>query len=241
VLGQKASRCNQAEEVFSMIAQGKTSAKVCFVIAPIDDEGTPIRERSDEILDYIIRPVAVACGYDRVMRADEISKPGMITTDIVQHLLEDDLVVADLTGRNPNVFYELAVRHAIRMPVVQMIQAAESIPFDLSQSRTIRVRYPGLKGAEECRQQLERQIKEAEEDPAKADNPISQAIDLLSWRKSGNPVAESNAEITALLHELLGRVAGVRDTLSSPNSPLLRQMTDTARREVLDELDRILG
>ena len=40
----------------------------------------------------------------------------MITSQVLQHVTEDALVVADLTGRNPNVFYELALRHAIRKP-----------------------------------------------------------------------------------------------------------------------------
>jgi hypothetical protein len=61
----------------------------------------------------IVAPAAEACGYDTI-RADQIAKPGIITSQVIQHLLDDPLVVADLTGWNPNVFYELAIRHAIR-------------------------------------------------------------------------------------------------------------------------------
>jgi len=214
--------------------------KTCFVISPIGDEGSDIRDRSDEILDYIIKPVAQKCGYENIVRADQISKPGMITSDIVQHLLDDDLVVADLTGHNPNVFYELAVRHAKRKPVVQIIRADQDPPFDVLQSRTIKFDERSPRSVEECKQKLEAQIREVENDPACADNPISQAIDLWSLRQSDNPVEKSNAEIMAMLRELLSRVAGIRAMSPSANADMLRQITDTAARNVLDEIDRSL-
>ena len=47
-------------------------------------------------------------GYEAV-RADEIAEPGSITSQIMQRIFDDDLVVADLTDHNPNVFYELSV------------------------------------------------------------------------------------------------------------------------------------
>jgi len=51
----------------------------CFVIAPIGEESSEIRRRSDQILTHIIEPVAKECGYEEVIRADRISAPGMIT------------------------------------------------------------------------------------------------------------------------------------------------------------------
>jgi len=91
------------------MASGKKS---CFVIAPIGQEESETRNRSDLVLKHIIKPAAEECGY-KAVRADEISEPGIITTQVIQRLIDDDLVIADLTERNPNVFYELAIRHAI--------------------------------------------------------------------------------------------------------------------------------
>lgn len=81
--------------------------KICFVIAPIGEEGSDIRRRSDQVFKHIIAPAAKDCGYETI-RADKISEPGIITSQVILHLVEDALVIADLTGRNPNVFYELA-------------------------------------------------------------------------------------------------------------------------------------
>ncbi len=95
--------------------------KTCFVIAPIGDPDSDIRRRSDQILKHIIKPAVGKCGYDAI-RADQISEPGMITHQVIEHVVGDPLVVADLTGQNPNVFYELAIRHAIRKPFVPLIR-----------------------------------------------------------------------------------------------------------------------
>ena len=92
------------------------SPKICFVIAPIGEPESDTRRRSDQILRHVIRPAVKSKGYTAI-RADEISEPGIITSQVIQHIVEDPLVVADLTERNPNVFYELAVRHAIRNTV----------------------------------------------------------------------------------------------------------------------------
>src|SRR5262245_29205679 len=86
--------------------------KTCFVIAPIGEQDSVVRKRSDQIFKYLIGPAAQECGYT-ALRADQIAEPGIITTQVIQHIVDDPLVVADLTGRNPNVFYELAIRHAL--------------------------------------------------------------------------------------------------------------------------------
>jgi hypothetical protein len=71
-------------------------------------KSTQLRVRSDRILSELVQPAAEVCGF-RSLRADNISEPGIITYQVLEHLIEDAMVVADLTGRNANVFYELAV------------------------------------------------------------------------------------------------------------------------------------
>lgn len=175
--------------------------KICFVIAPIDEEGSEIRRRSDQVLNYIIAPVVKELGYE-VIRADKISKPGIITSQIIQHLIDDLLVIADLTGRNPNVFYELAIRHAIKRPIVQIIQTGEPIPFDVASTRTIQVDHTDLDSVGKCKEELIRQIRSVEDDPSLVDTPVSTAIELKFLRQSENPLEKSNAEIISMLQDL---------------------------------------
>lgn len=174
---------------------------ICFVIAPIGEEGSETRQRSDQVLKHIISPVVKNCGYEPV-RADNISEPGLITSQVIGHLLDDPLVIADLTDRNPNVFYELAIRHAVRKPIVQLIQTGDSIPFDVAQIRTIQLDHRNLDSVERCKEELFKQVKKAEANPGDVDTPISNAIDLQSWRQSENPLVKSSAEIIVMLQEL---------------------------------------
>ena len=117
--------------------------KLCFVIAPIGEPDSDTRKRSDQVLKHVIEPPCQERGYN-VVRADKTSQPGLITTQVIDKLLKAELVVADLTEHNPNVFYELAVRHAAQKPIIHLIEDGESIPFDVADFRTIRVNHHDL-------------------------------------------------------------------------------------------------
>mgnify|MGYP003877561775 CR=1 FL=1 len=92
----------------------------CFVISPIGAEDSETRRRSDQLYDYIITPVVDVLGFNPT-RADKISESGDITVQIIDHLIKDDLVIADLSEHNPNVFYELAIRHVTNKPVILLM------------------------------------------------------------------------------------------------------------------------
>ena len=85
-----------------------------------------------------IHPALVAAGLE-VFRADEEQRAGDIITDLFQELLIADLVVADLTIDNPNVWYELGVRHALRARGVVLICGGRTpTAFDLCPQRKLR-------------------------------------------------------------------------------------------------------
>ena len=137
--------------------------KACFVIAPIGEAESDTRKRSDQILKHVISPAVKACGY-KATRADQISEPGMITSQVIQKIVDDPLVIADLTERNPNVFYELAIRHVIKKPLVQLIKKGEQIPFDVAGTRTIHVDHHDLDSVEEAKKEIIAQEQSLEAD-----------------------------------------------------------------------------
>src|SRR4051812_6167876 len=73
-----------------------------------------------------------------VIRADKISRPGMIDAQVIQHLLDAELVIADLSTLNANAFYEIGIRHMAQKPVIHMQLAEDDIPFDVSLYRAIK-------------------------------------------------------------------------------------------------------
>ncbi len=119
-------------------ASAETSdwSKICFYITPIGDEGSDQRKHSDLFLNYVVEPAIEELKL-KIVRADQIGKPGMIGAQIVEHILRSRLVIADLSFHNPNVFYELCLRHVIGLPLVQIIREKDKIPFDVQQYRTI--------------------------------------------------------------------------------------------------------
>jgi hypothetical protein len=192
----------------------KNQEQICFVIAPIGESDSDIRKRSDQVLKHVIRPAAKSCGF-RAIRADEISEPGIITTQILQHIVDDPMVVADLTGQNPNVFYELAVRHALRRPYVQIIHRGERIPFDVAGVRTIEVDHRDLDSVEAAKGEIQKQM-DASVNGTETESPISVAVDLDRLRKSENPEERQLADVLAAISDLRLGLASVQKSITEP-------------------------
>lgn len=114
-----------------------TLPKRVFVISPIGGAGTPERVRADRFLKYIVR-VALPSPMYEVERADEHDSPLAITAAMLSSIVASDICVADITGRNPNVFYELALAHAMDKHVVIMDGDKERSPFDIQDQRAIK-------------------------------------------------------------------------------------------------------
>ena len=193
--------------------------KTCFVIAPIGDAGSDIRKRSDQVLKHVITPAVESCGYN-ALRADQISEPGMITSQVIQHIVDDPLVIADLTGWNPNVFYELAIRHALRKPLVQMIKRGEQIPFDVAGTRTIYVDHKDLDSVEEAKGEIVKQVTSLERDASDIETPISVSLDLQLLRQSDNPEQRSLGDLLSVITELRSGLSNLEKRLDSPESIL---------------------
>ena len=96
--------------------------------------GTPY----DTLYQEVIQPVSRKAGF-RVLRGDDVFRPGVILQDIIRSIVESDVIVADITPTNPNVFYELGYAHALQKPTILLAnrQDLEKLPFDISGYRVI--------------------------------------------------------------------------------------------------------
>jgi hypothetical protein len=126
-------------EITADFNQVKTDwESTCFYVTPIGKPGSDVRKHSDLFKSSIVEPAMKELNL-KVKRAEEIENPGMIGTGILEHIKRCKLVVADLSTMNPNVFYEIALRHACKLPIVQIIRQGDVLPFDIAQVNTITI------------------------------------------------------------------------------------------------------
>jgi hypothetical protein len=189
--------------------------KTCFVISPIGDEGSETRRRSDLVLKFVITPVAEQCGY-KATRADQISEPGQITIQVIDRIVADQLVIADLTDRNPNVFYELAIRHATQKPFIQIIKKGEQIPFDVFGMRTTYLDIQDPQSIEDAKEEIIQTIKNLENNPKNIKTPISVAINLQNLMQSDKPVERSLGDIVSLVSEIKSGITMLEREITNP-------------------------
>ncbi len=219
-------------QVKSLLKKSESKDKLprtCFVISPIGSDGTDIHRKFKEVLDYIVRPAVEESGYDlRVIRADDIEQTGSIIKDILQSLLDAYVVIADLTNQNPNVFYELGVRHALKPRTILINEKSEDIPFDLKDYRTI-IYENSTKGVASFRKKLKEFLGAMKKDPERSDNPV---LDRLGSIIEAN-MRELQTENSELKKRLDDSLKGKTSTKTREHPP--------RQRDAGQRVDRILA
>ncbi|MCQ4636117.1 hypothetical protein NE619_05205 [Anaerovorax odorimutans] len=108
----------------------------CFVISPIGEEGSDIRQHADDLFEMVIGTALQKYDLD-IIRADRLSTIASITSEIIKLIQEADLCIVDITGQNANVMYECGRRHETGKPTILMAKNGEKLPFDINIMRTI--------------------------------------------------------------------------------------------------------
>lgn len=198
--------------------------RICFVVGPIGVEGSETRKRSDLLLRFIIKPALSAWPDLKIVRADSISKPGMIDGQIISSLRDAALVIADLATSNPNAFYEIGIRHMVAKPIVHMQQAAEQIPFDVSLYRAVIYSMESVEGIDKGISELAAQVGDALSPNHEVDNPVTRALGQVRFAQSALPEMEL----------LRGEIASLRAAVQ----PLLDAKSAEAKRKIVEALLR---
>ncbi|MGH7496585.1 MAG: DUF1566 domain-containing protein [bacterium] len=103
--------------------------KLCFVLMPFKDDLKVVYWKA-------IRPACEKADFAS-LRVDELKGAFNINRKIIEHIIRSEAIVADLTGWNPNVFYEMGVAHALDNKTIMIIQKQDKLPFDVSTYRCI--------------------------------------------------------------------------------------------------------
>ena len=169
--------------------------KTCFVIMPFgkkkDDEGHEID--FDVIYDDIIKEPVKQAGLECI-RCDDIEEAGSIHEDMFAQIATADVAVVDITNLNPNVFYELGARHALKDCVTVLIRKrGGAIPFNIQDMRIIE--YPSETGRySESREKIQHFIENGLKS-SDADSPIYQVLERLRAEDDASRRIEEREEL----------------------------------------------
>lgn len=205
----------------------------CFIITPIGDDTDPIRRHIEGIIDAALRP-ALEDKYDLVV-AHRISEPGSITKQIITEIYSAKLVVANLTNRNPNVMYELALRHSLGKPVIMIAEKGTPLPSDIVMERTIFYQNDA-RGVIELRESIAAAEKEIDYD--KTESPIYNVLhdvlkdrQIIEFSESQSISQEDDGNATVLKY-ILQKLTNLEDAVQT-SRPL---MQNAESRRCLDEV-----
>ena len=194
----------------------------CFIITPIGDDTDPIRRHIEGIIDAALRP-ALEDKYDLVV-AHRISEPGSITKQIITEISSAKLVVANLTNRNPNVMYELALRHSLGKPVIMIAEKGTPLPSDIVMERTIFYQNDA-RGVIELRENIAAAEKEIDYD--KTESPIYNVLhdvlkdrQIIEFSESQSISQEDDGNATVLKY-ILQKLTNLEDAVQT-SRPLMQ-------------------
>lgn len=176
---------------------------------PFSETSSCTEAQWTEIFEDIFRPAFTDLGYPC-----ERAKPtiGNLTGSIVHQLRTSRIVLADLTDRNPNVFYELGVRHALGLGTIIVAQGEKHVPSDL---RGYWFLSYGIRPAEVriFKNNIARLVREIEAAPDQSDNPVADYLQKEHAVVSEYAQRENLKKLSALCTEITGNVADLRSRI----------------------------
>jgi hypothetical protein len=199
-------------------------SKRAFIVTPIGADASGTRRAADGLIQAVMKPVLENLEFE-VFVAHEIASPGSITRQVIEHVLYDELVIANLSELNPNVMYELAVRHCVGLPIVVLAETGTRLPFDISDERTVFFQND-MYGAVDLAPRLESAIKAALE-LVEPDNPVYRVTQSRVLRESTEPddaqsfLIKKLDYIEAFISEIKSRDTTVPDAQSGKSRSYL--------------------
>jgi tetratricopeptide (TPR) repeat protein len=182
--------------------------KKCFVVMPFGRK--PVRDGSgrhydfDKVYRVVIRRAIKGAGLEPI-RADEHKGSAIIHTDMFKDLRDHDVVLADLSLENANVFYELGIRHVMApRGTVLMCHSDTVLPFDVHLSRVIKYRYDGESLDWEETERVVEELRLALEEAKRGtpDSPVHALLETVLRHQESPHLAETDGEPEEQEHPL---------------------------------------
>lgn len=156
------------------------SEQICFVIMPIGDHDDGTYEKWKSIYENVIKPAVENVDSSitlKCIRADEEATSGQITPDIIDHIYEDFLCIADVSEKNANVHYELGLRDSWHNRTITITQDFNDVVFDRSDNRAIRYKENDSKVQSEFNKKMKEAILDILNNPNRVRNKVQEVLD----------------------------------------------------------------
>ncbi|WP_143463237.1 hypothetical protein [Levilactobacillus enshiensis] len=188
--------------------EDENKKKTSFIITPIGTSNSPINREATGVIESVIVPVLNEKGFE-VNNPMESTESGSIGKDIINKIVDSDLVIANLTNQNPNVMYELALRHATNKPLVMIIRSDQinQLPFDIQDQRV--VTYDDtLFGLDSFKENLSEHISSAMD--GESNSPVFEATGRVTLVKGNS----SNISQEDMIQQLMSKVDNLNEKFS---------------------------
>ena len=209
---------NKVERGIYKIGRESDGMRKCFVVSPIGEEGSNTRNNADKLFKYIIKPVCDECDFEAI-RVDKLNDANSITQTIIDHLENSELVIADISEHNPNVFFEMGYRTRTKKPIIHLKEKSENLPFDVTTIRTLEYDLTDLDSVEEIKNRLIKTIETF--------NYSENAEASVTEETTESP----SSAIMPVLYQILDSISDVKNEIKNINtetiSTVIRSMQNT--------------
>ena len=182
--------------------------RTCFIVSPIGNNDSEIRKNADKVLKHIIVPVCNICNLEPI-RVDQINNTDVITQTIIDKLREADLVIADITGHNPNVFYEIGYRVCTNKPIIYLKNISEKIPFDITTIRTFEYDLTDLDKVDEIKLRLQK------------------TIETISFNKQDENLVQVKSQSTQIFPNIISSLYHIQDSIDEIKALIIKKDNET--------------
>lgn len=231
-----ASKTNKRNDV-------KDEKPKCFVMMPFSDPIDYETNHFSKVFDQIILPAIINAGYEAV-RVDQNKISDQIINKIIEGIVECDMAICDLSTNNPNVLYELGLRHAFDKPVVLIKDNKTSNIFDIQGISIIPYRSERL--YDEVLEDVELITSAITANKSsKSGYSVLNLVKLTKATYNADDIDSSASNInTALLHQIIAMLNAQKQENNDKNSLIFYKSTEAFINQTssrIDELSSIIN
>lgn len=208
----------------------------CFVIMPIAD--TPGYETShfSRVYEHLLKPAILKAGYQPI-RADDTVKTDYIVVGIIQKIVDAEMVICDLSSRNPNVMYELGIRHAFNKPVALIKDKKTDKVFDIQGLRYIE--YDETLRIDSVQKEISRISESVLETSNHDDKVINSVVQLAGIKTAEIPDQKTVSLDTQLILSAIGSIENRINSIEDRQNINKRYFSISDGRVIFSEDDAV--